>query len=86
MGIGASNKSDAIGDRRASPAREVFTDRVHELNILAQAAADLECVRPHHVVLFHLRRFGKTLLCKPPQECRPYTTGYQLWHELDHPT
>ena len=26
----------------ASPSLEVFTDRLHELNILAQAAADLE--------------------------------------------
>jgi hypothetical protein len=27
---------------RANPSVEVFTDRVHELNILAQAAGDLE--------------------------------------------
>jgi hypothetical protein len=27
---------------RASPSLEVFTDRVHELSILAQAAADLD--------------------------------------------
>lgn len=30
-----------MSDWRASPSLEVFTDRVHELNILAQAAADL---------------------------------------------
>ena len=49
---------------RASPSLEVFTNRVHELNILAQAAADLERGRPRHIALFGLRRIGKTLLCQ----------------------
>lgn len=49
---------------RASPSLEVFTDRVHELGILAQAAADLECGWPRHIALFGLRRIGKTLLCQ----------------------
>ena len=53
-----------MSDWRASPSLEVFTDRVHELNILAQAAADLERGRPHHIALFGLRRIGKTLLCQ----------------------
>ena len=35
-------------DWRASPSLEVFTDLVHELNILAQAAADLERDRPQY--------------------------------------
>lgn len=49
---------------RASPSLEVFTNRVHELDILAQAAADLERGRPRHIALFGLRRIGKTLLCQ----------------------
>ena len=49
---------------RASPSLEVFTNRVHELDILAQAAADLERGRPRHLALFGLRRIGKTLLCQ----------------------
>jgi len=49
---------------RANPSLEVFTNRVHELSILTQAAADLERGRPHHVALFGLRRIGKTLLCQ----------------------
>ena len=53
-----------MSEWRASPSLEVFTDRVHELNILAQAAADLERGRPHHIALFGLRRIGKTLLCQ----------------------
>ncbi len=53
-----------MSDWRAGPASEVFTDRVHELNILAQAAADLERGRPHHIALFGLRRIGKTMLCQ----------------------
>jgi predicted AAA+ superfamily ATPase len=53
-----------MSDRRASPSLEVFTDRVHELSILAQAAADLERGRPHHIALFGLRRIGKTMLCQ----------------------
>ena len=53
-----------MSDWRASPSLEVFTDRVHELGILAQAAADLERGRPHHIALFGLRRIGKTLLCQ----------------------
>ena len=31
-----------MSGRRASPSREVFTDRVHELSIRVQAAADLD--------------------------------------------
>ena len=31
-----------MSEKRASPSLEVFTDRVHELSILAQAAADLD--------------------------------------------
>jgi len=31
-----------MSDWRASPSLKVFTDRVHELNILAQAVADLQ--------------------------------------------
>ncbi|MGB2773476.1 MAG: restriction endonuclease, partial [Anaerolineae bacterium] len=46
------------------PSLEVFTNRVHELDILAQAAADLERGRPRHIALFGLRRIGKTLLCQ----------------------
>jgi len=53
-----------MSDWRASPALEVFTDRVYELGVLAQAAADLERGRPHHIALFGLRRIGKTLLCQ----------------------
>ncbi|NUQ38153.1 MAG: restriction endonuclease [Caldilineales bacterium] len=53
-----------MNEWRASPSLEVFTNRVLELNILAQAAADLERGRPHHIALFGLRRIGKTLLCQ----------------------
>ena len=53
-----------MSDWRASPALEIFTDRVHELSMLDQAAADLEQGRPHHIALFGLRRIGKTLLCQ----------------------
>jgi AAA+ ATPase superfamily predicted ATPase len=53
-----------MSDWRTGPSSEVFTDRVHELSILAQAAADLERGRPHHIALFGLRRIGKTLLCQ----------------------
>jgi hypothetical protein len=35
-----------MSDWRASPSLEVVTDRIRELNILAQAAADLERGRP----------------------------------------
>lgn len=44
--------------------RERFTDRVHELSVLASVAEDLEDGRPRHVALFGLRRIGKTLLCQ----------------------
>jgi len=40
-----------MSDWRASPSLEVFTDCVYELNILAQAAADLEDGWPHHIAL-----------------------------------
>lgn len=53
-----------MSEWHASPSLEVFTDRVHELSILAQAAVDLEHGRPHHIALFGLRRIGKTLLCQ----------------------
>lgn len=53
-----------MSDWRASPFLEVFTNRVQELNILAQAAADLERGRSHHIALFGPRRVGKTLLCQ----------------------
>ncbi len=53
-----------MSDWQASSSLDVFTNRVHELNILAQAAADLERGRPHHIALFGPRRFGKTLLCQ----------------------
>lgn len=53
-----------MSDWRASPFLEVFTNRVQELNILAQAAADLERGRPHHSALFGPLRIGKTLLCQ----------------------
>jgi AAA+ ATPase superfamily predicted ATPase len=53
-----------MSDWRAGPSSEVFTDRVHELSMLAQAAADLERGRPHHIALFGLRRIGKTMLCQ----------------------
>ncbi len=49
---------------RFKPYLEVFTNRVHELGIISQAAAELERGRPHHIALFGLRRIGKTLLCQ----------------------
>ena len=47
-----------MSDWRASPFLEVFTNRVQELNILAQAAADLERGRSHHIALCGPRRVG----------------------------
>lgn len=44
--------------------RERFTNRAHELSVLASVAQDLEDGRPRHVALFGLRRIGKTLLCQ----------------------
>ena len=35
-----------MSDWRASPSLEVFADRVHELNILAEPVANLERGRP----------------------------------------
>ena len=40
--IGRMTERSTMSGWRASPSLEVFTDRVHELNILAQAAADLD--------------------------------------------
>jgi len=44
--------------------RERFTDRAHELSVLASIAQDLQEGRPRHVALFGLRRIGKTLLAQ----------------------
>ncbi len=44
--------------------RERFTDRAHELSVLASVAQDLREGRPRHVALFGLRRIGKTLLAQ----------------------
>jgi AAA+ ATPase superfamily predicted ATPase len=44
--------------------RERFTDRAHELSVLASVAEDLREGRPQHVALFGLRRIGKTLLAQ----------------------
>jgi hypothetical protein len=44
--------------------REVFTNRAHELSVLANVAEDLKRGHPRHVALFGLRRIGKTLLAQ----------------------
>jgi hypothetical protein len=44
--------------------RERFTNRAHELSVLASVATDLQEGRPRHVALFGLRRIGKTLLAQ----------------------
>ncbi len=44
--------------------RERFTNRAHELSVLASVAEDLREGRPQHVALFGLRRIGKTLLAQ----------------------
>jgi len=55
---------------RANSSLDVFTDRVHELNILAQAAADLARGRPHYIALFGVRHIGKTILCQEQMQRR----------------
>jgi AAA+ ATPase superfamily predicted ATPase len=44
--------------------RQRFTDRAHELSVLASVAQDLRDGHPRHVALFGLRRIGKTLLAQ----------------------
>lgn len=44
--------------------RELFTNRAHELSVLANVAEDLRGGHPRHVALFGLRRVGKTLLAQ----------------------
>lgn len=44
--------------------REIFTDRAHELSVLANVAEDLQGGHPRHVALFGLRRIGKTVLAQ----------------------
>lgn len=44
--------------------RERFTDRAHELSVLASVVQDLQEGRPRHMALFGLRRIGKTLLAQ----------------------
>ena len=44
--------------------RKVFTNRAHELSVLANVAEDLKRGHPRHVALFGLRRIGKTLLAQ----------------------
>lgn len=44
--------------------REIFTNRAHELSVLATVAEDLKRGHPRHVALFGLRRIGKTLLAQ----------------------
>ena len=48
----------------AEATHERFTNRVNELHLLDQVAADLRRGLPRHVALFGLRRIGKTLLCQ----------------------
>ena len=55
-----------MSGRRASPSLEVFTDRVHEQSILAQAAADLDQLLTAAAGLKRVPGASRRLASPPP--------------------